>query len=73
MLFVHHEVSEKQVAANQANAHKSTGPRTEQGKRRVRLNGLKHGLRCSSFRESMKCPKRAGAAPAGRVPSCGLG
>jgi hypothetical protein len=41
------------LAANRANARKSTGPRTEEGKRRVRLNGLKHGLRCSSFRESL--------------------
>ncbi len=41
------------LAANRRNARKSTGPRTEEGKRRVRLNGLKHGLRCSSFRESL--------------------
>jgi hypothetical protein len=41
------------LAANRANAQKSTGPRTEEGKRRMRLNGLKHGLRCSSFRESL--------------------
>src|SRR5262249_31388240 len=29
---------------NRRNAQKSTGPRTPEGKQRVRLNGLKHGL-----------------------------
>ena len=33
-----------QVAANRANAEHSTGPRTEQGKARVALNPLIHGL-----------------------------
>ncbi len=32
-------------AANRANAQKSTGPRTEDGKSVSRLNGLRHGLR----------------------------
>jgi hypothetical protein len=32
------------LAANRANAHKSTGPRTLEGKRRVGLNALRHGL-----------------------------
>ena len=41
------------LAANRRNAQKATGPRTEEGKRRVRLNGLKHGLRCSFFRDSL--------------------
>jgi hypothetical protein len=31
------------LAANRANAQKSTGPTTAQGKARVALNGLKHG------------------------------
>src|SRR3974377_369274 len=33
----------KQIEANRRNAQKSTGPKTEEGKDRVRLNGLKHG------------------------------
>jgi hypothetical protein len=34
----------KQIRANQLNALKSTGPRTEQGKSRSRQNALRHGL-----------------------------
>ena len=33
-----------QIAANQANAQKSTGPRTEAGKSRTRRNATRHGL-----------------------------
>ena len=36
--------SEKQIAANRRNAGRSTGPKTADGKGRVRLNALKHGL-----------------------------
>jgi hypothetical protein len=36
--------TEKQLAANRANAQRSTGPRTAEGKAAVRLNALKHGL-----------------------------
>jgi hypothetical protein len=36
--------STQQVAANQANAQFSTGPRTEEGKKRSSLNALKSGL-----------------------------
>jgi hypothetical protein len=37
-------LSERQLRANRANAQKSTGPRTEEGKQHSRLNGLRHGL-----------------------------
>ena len=37
-------LSEKQLEANRANAHKSTGPTTEAGKRKSSMNGFKHGL-----------------------------
>ncbi len=35
----------KQIHANRRNSALSTGPRTEEGKRRTRYNGLKHGIR----------------------------
>jgi hypothetical protein len=36
--------SQKQINANRRNALKSTGPRTDQGKRRSRRNAFRHGL-----------------------------
>ena len=36
--------SERQLAANRANARKSTGPRSASGKKRASRNALKHGL-----------------------------
>jgi hypothetical protein len=37
-------LSARRLAANRANARKSTGPRTAAGKRRVSRNALKHGM-----------------------------
>jgi hypothetical protein len=36
--------SAAQFAANQANALRSTGPTSPEGKRRTRLNAYRHGL-----------------------------
>ena len=36
--------SEARIKANKANAARSTGPRTPEGKQRSRRNGLKHGM-----------------------------
>jgi len=37
-------MTDKQLQANQANAQHSTGPKTEAGKNRSRLNAGRHGL-----------------------------
>jgi hypothetical protein len=38
------QVSEARIRANQANAQKSTGPRTDRGKMSSRMNAITHGL-----------------------------
>ena len=37
-------ISPEQLAANRANAQKSTGPRTPEGKSKSRLNAFRHGI-----------------------------
>jgi hypothetical protein len=47
MLLLYREknmLTEKQLAANRANAQHSTGPKTEEGKQRSRLNASRHNL-----------------------------
>ena len=41
--------TQKQINANRRNAQKSTGPRTPEGKARVRFNALKHGMLAKSI------------------------
>jgi hypothetical protein len=41
--------TESQIQANRSNAARSTGPRTDAGKARVRLNALKHGFRAADL------------------------
>ena len=41
--------SRKQISANQRNAKRSTGPRSQVGKRRTRRNAIKHGLTAESI------------------------
>ncbi|MBI4316972.1 MAG: hypothetical protein HY675_00665 [Chloroflexi bacterium] len=43
-----------QIDANRRNAQKSTGPSTPEGKARVALNALKHGIRASTLVASLQ-------------------
>ena len=43
-------ITPRMMAANRANARKSTGPKSPEGKNRVRFNGLRHGQRAQSLR-----------------------
>jgi len=43
----------RKMAANRANAKRSTGPRTAEGQRRVMLNPLRHGADSRAFRANL--------------------
>jgi hypothetical protein len=43
------KISARRLAANRANARKSTGPRTPEGKARSRMNAVKHGMLAESI------------------------
>jgi hypothetical protein len=47
----------KQWAANRENARRSTGPKTEDGKRRSRRNALRHGLTSQTVIEELEDTK----------------
>ncbi|THD68256.1 MAG: hypothetical protein E7813_11515 [Bradyrhizobium sp.] len=56
--------SDRKIAANRRNAKKSTGPRTEAGRRHSRRNALQHGLAVAigsqpSFREDIEALAKA--------------
>jgi hypothetical protein len=50
-------VTPAQLAANRANARKSTGPRTVEGKNRIVLNALKNGRPARNLGESLRRAK----------------
>jgi hypothetical protein len=46
--------SPRQIEANRRNALRSTGPRTQEGKRRSRRNALRHGLVAETIIETLE-------------------
>jgi hypothetical protein len=42
-------ISDRKRLANQRNAEKSTGPRSEEGKKRSSMNGVSHGVFCQDL------------------------
>jgi len=63
MSLVKGKVSAKKVAANQANARKSTGPKTDEGKARVALKGLQGGAYARTDRFLWLLMRRRGEEP----------
>jgi predicted phosphohydrolase len=66
--------SDRQILANRCNAKKSTGPRTESGKKRVRANALKHGLSARTLKPMVHYPpprslgSKTSGLPSGDLP-----
>ena len=58
MSLVNHTVSQKKVAANQSNAAHSTGPVTQEGKKRSRANALKQCDELGDLRYELLRPER---------------
>jgi hypothetical protein len=52
--------TEKQIAANRANARRSTGPKTTAGKKRASQNALRHGLAVRHCAEGLRCADELG-------------
>ena len=48
--------TDKQIIANRQNARRSTGPRTESGKRRSRRNAIRHGLTAETVIDILEDP-----------------
>ena len=49
--------TEKQIEANRLNAQKSTGPRTDAGKRKSRLNAVKRWCHIETCQRNVTAPK----------------
>jgi hypothetical protein len=47
----------RRLEANRENARRSTGPRTEEGKRRSRRNAVRHGLTAETVIEVLEDPR----------------
>jgi len=57
--------TERQIASNQRNASKSTGPRTPEGKAKSRANALKHGLAAETLVIDSLARTSSSAKPSG--------